>query len=249
MLLSVGAHADGARPADCELTVKGKAYIKGVCQFTPSPGGSFQISQGDYFAYLNVTKPGVADASWNETPESTHAQAPLGTLARQGACWINRTVRICARALPPGTVKAVLAAQPNGAMLYPPEASQSCIGVEGPLEPGASLVLHNCKIPDDLIFVAGVGGKLSIAKHPELCLDVEAPGMMKPAELILNSCDGGGSSWSTTATSTAEATVRSSDGLCLTIPQMTNANARFPFRINALPCSKTKPQKFNLEKP
>ncbi len=127
-----------SRPVDCELTVRGKTYIRGVCQFRATGDGGFQISGGDYFAYVNVIGRGVAEASWNENPQSTHAQANLGTVTRKGACWVGANATICARDLSPAKAKAVTAAQPDGLSLFPnvPGASSACIGVEGQLEAG-----------------------------------------------------------------------------------------------------------------
>lgn len=93
-----GGSAEGAsRRAQCKLVVKGKTYIDGPCDFEQFGGdGSFRINGGAYFAYVNVSG-NSADASWNESPQSTHAQAPLGTLRRNGACWESATVQICAK--------------------------------------------------------------------------------------------------------------------------------------------------------
>jgi hypothetical protein len=232
-------HAEG-RPVDCELTVRGKTYIKGVCQFSATGGGGFQISGGDYFAYVNVTGPGVAEASWNASPNWTHAQANLGVVRRKGACWVGANATICARDLSPEKARAAAAAQPDGASLFPnvPGASSACIGAEGRLEAGKTLVLHNCRLPADHIFVRRSDGSLGIAKRPDLCLAIEAPGMSKPPQLIVDGCRPDLPRWTTGATATKADVVRSSDGLCLAIPQVSDANARFPFFIGAAPCDR-----------
>ena len=176
--------------------------------------------------------------SWNENPQSTHAHANLGVVTRKGACWVGANATICARDLSPAKAKAVAAAQPDGLSLFPnlPGASSACIGVEGQLEPGKALVLHNCRLPDDHIFVHRNDGSLGIAKRPDLCLAIEAPGMSKPPQLIVDSCRPDLPRWITGANSTKDGAVRSSDGMCLTIPQGRDANARFPFFIGASPC-------------
>lgn len=232
--------AASARPADCTLVVKGRTYIKGPCEFKAEKDGSFQISGGDYFAYVNVTGD-VAEASWNADPKSTHAQAPLGTLQRKGACWSNAIATICARALPPAQAKAIQAAQPAGEMIYPdfPGASQSCIGIEGRLQTGATPVLHNCKLPADRIFVRNAEGRLSIDKNPRLCIDLESPGMMRPPQLVLNECRQSSRTWTWQGRGTDSGVVRSSDGLCWRIPALADPNAQFPFAITAMPCSRT----------
>ncbi len=234
-LLAAPAWAGTSRPVDCELTVDGTTYIDGVCQFDADPDGSFRISGDEHFVYVNVTGKGVADASWNADPQSTHAQDPLGTLRRSGACWVGRRARVCARALSAQQTAAIMAQQPDGLMLYPESASQACIGVEGPLEEGATPVLHNCKVPADLIFVAAPDGTLSIDKHPDLCIDLEAPGMMKPAQLVLMQCGPGTNSWRWEGQGLDSGIIRSSDGLCFQIPD--DPDAPFPYVIGAPSCS------------
>ncbi len=234
--LTTPASAD-TRPVDCELTVKGRTYIKGVCQFSATADGSFQIFGKDYFAYVNVVSSGVAEASWNADPASTHAQTPLGEVRQSGGCWTGKAAKICARALSPAAEKAAIASQPNGLALFPEVALQSCLGVEGPLEPGANLVLHNCRIPSDLIFVRHQDGNLGVAKRPDLCVGLEAPGMSRPPRLILEKCQSGSPRWTTVATSTVAAPVQSAAGLCLSIPQMDVPDARFPFSVHAAPCT------------
>ena len=237
LVWSSGPAAAEPRPADCELTVRGQTHIRGTCQFTPMQGGSFQISGGDYFAQVTLTAPGLAEGHWNADPASTHAQAPLGSLSRSGACWVGADVRICARSLSPAAQRAAQAAQPDGEALFPEIALQSCLGVEGALEPGAALVLRNCRVPSDLIFLRRADGGLGISRRPDLCLGLEAPGMSKPPRLILEPCQPGSARWTTQATRIAAAPVRSESGLCLTIPQLEVADARFPFAVEAAPCT------------
>jgi hypothetical protein len=94
------------RPALCKLVVKGKTYINGRCNFEDfGTDGSFAIGVlgddqripigGFYFAYVDVHG-NTAEAKWNEDPRDLHANAPLGTLTRNGACWENATAQICA---------------------------------------------------------------------------------------------------------------------------------------------------------
>lgn len=234
--MTAPANAD-SRPVDCELTVQGRTYIKGVCQFSATTDGSFQIVGKDYFAYVNIVSPGIADASCNADPASTHAQAPLGQVRQGGGCWVGEAVKICARALTPAAEKAAIASQPNGLALFPEMALQSCIGVEGPLEPGASLVLRSCQIPSDLIFVRRQDGSLGVAKQPDLCLGLEAPGMSQPPLLVIEKCQSGSPRWTTGATSTVAAPVQSTAGQCLSIPQMAVPDARFPFAVQTVPCT------------
>ena len=236
-------------PADCELTVNGSTYIKGVCQFNSETDGSFQITGKDYFAYVNVVSPGVAEASWNADPASTHAHTPLGEVRQSGGCWTGKGVKICARGLSPAAEKAAIASQPDGLALFPEMALQACIRVEGALVPGANPVLHNCQIPSDLIFVRRPDGSLGVAKQPDLCFGLEAPGMSRPPLLILEKCQPGSPRWTTAATSTDAAPVHSAAGLCLSIPQMAVPDARFPFAVQVLPCTeKSRVVRFVLSK-
>ena len=93
------AEVDVGRPADCKLTINGKAIIKGKCVFTPTDtDGSFSIATKDdrFFAVVLVNTPGRASGYWNETPFSGHAHTPLGDLVQDGACWVNDDASICA---------------------------------------------------------------------------------------------------------------------------------------------------------
>jgi hypothetical protein len=86
----------------CVLNVGGKNYLDGPCEIEMiDKEGSFTIGASDkspspYFAYVVVTRPGVAEGSWNRDPKSTHAHATLGTLKKRGACWVNGNARVCA---------------------------------------------------------------------------------------------------------------------------------------------------------
>lgn len=86
-----------AKPAICKLTIDGRTYIKGACEFTSlGADGSFLIQKGDYFAQVNVDGRGTGEAWWNEEPGASHAHTPLGRLTRNDACWVNRRVIVCA---------------------------------------------------------------------------------------------------------------------------------------------------------
>lgn len=232
---TANAQANQSRPADCELTVDGKTRIRGTCEFRPTGGGGFQISKGSYFAYLTVTGTGVAEASWNERPESTHAQAPLGRLTRNGACWVNQRARICARDLPAAPQAAIRAGQPTGVMLYPQIAPGACLGTDGPLAAGRVITLRNCASPRDKIFTVAGDGRIGIDRQPGLCLAVEAPSAGRPAQLMLKTCGAASITWRIVGNDPVP--IRSSDGRCLVIPQMDTPDARFPFAVRAGPCT------------
>jgi hypothetical protein len=90
-----------ARTGRCVLQVKQKTYLDERCEIGSNDDrGSFTIGVGEthrskYFAYVNMESDG-AHGYWNETPESNHAETSLGILKRHGACWENKTARVCA---------------------------------------------------------------------------------------------------------------------------------------------------------
>jgi hypothetical protein len=89
-----------SRVVRCELTIDGRTYIRGRCDFTPlGRDGSFQIMDHEdqpYFAQVNITSRGVADGFWNGDRVNERAHYRLGQLTRQQACWVNRRTRVCA---------------------------------------------------------------------------------------------------------------------------------------------------------
>jgi hypothetical protein len=94
------------RWARCTLAVKGKTFINGRCNVEDMGEGSFAVGvlrddqaiprKGFYFAYVDVNGD-TAEAKWNEDRSEMHANAPLGTLTRKGACWVNDIAKICVR--------------------------------------------------------------------------------------------------------------------------------------------------------
>jgi hypothetical protein len=85
------------REVDCLLQVKGKTYLKGTCMYDADKDGSFRLFGDKYFVYLNTFEDGKAGVSWNETPNSSHAQSPLGEdFKRDGACWVGKKAKVCA---------------------------------------------------------------------------------------------------------------------------------------------------------
>ncbi len=86
----------GNRQVLCSLIVNGKTYLSGRCGYEADPDGSFRLFGNPHTVYLSKSGRNTADAFWNDDPASTHAQAPLGELRRDGACWVNRDVILCA---------------------------------------------------------------------------------------------------------------------------------------------------------
>ncbi|MFT4122021.1 hypothetical protein [Bradyrhizobium sp.] len=94
-----------AAGGECLLEVNGHVYIDGVCDIRLEGGGSFTILTRRYFAMVQIdTDAGSANGYWNGDAGGSHAHSPLGTLARQGACWVNREAKVCAWR--PGTRQA-----------------------------------------------------------------------------------------------------------------------------------------------
>lgn len=96
--LTVGAAMAAPRQALCKFIVEGKTYISGRCNFERDPDGSFRIWDDVHTVYVNVDG-NTAEASWNGIPKSFHADTPLGTLTRSGACWKNTKAQVCAQSL------------------------------------------------------------------------------------------------------------------------------------------------------
>lgn len=239
------------RPVDCEITVGGKTYVKKICQFSPRGGGSFQIDADEYFAQVSVNGDGTAELHWNEIPNATHAQAYLGTAKREGACWISPKARICARALPPAKTQALIAAAPAGGNLQLVVAGYPCLAVEGhKLGTGIPVALQNCRFPADNIWLKAEDGSLSLSKRPDLCLMAEAPGMMKPLQMIVDTCRPGLPRWRFD-NGPDGGVIRSSDGDCLTIPKQDDPSSEFPMKAGAASCAKlgSRTPKFYFEVP
>ncbi len=98
-LLLLAAAPAVARPAICLVEIDSRTVIDGPCTFEPlDDSGSFEVlsPSGDWFVYVTVVEPGLADGHWNGEPGATHAHAPLGRLARNDACWSNERATVCA---------------------------------------------------------------------------------------------------------------------------------------------------------
>ncbi len=248
--LIAGAASAELGPALCKLVVKGKTYIDGECQFSADPDGSFQITGKYYFAYVFV-KGNAAAASWNADPKSSHAGTELGKLTRKGACWVNATTEICARALPPAELAAALAAHPKGERIWPelPGASYTCVMARNETwTDGAPLVLAGT-CPGDYSanrFVRA-GGEIRIDQAPGLCVGVLRGS--RGAIVVLQKCDQAGAKWRSSATEAEPATIRSDTGECWTIPAVDQENA-MPAAVEASRCDdkNANPIKFFFDK-
>ncbi len=91
---------------DCYFKVDGRVLVSGRCQVFPMGNDQYTLNTWDsgkparsHFAV--VTKDNDADATatatWNADPGDDHAMDPLGTVRRDGDCWVNERTRICVR--------------------------------------------------------------------------------------------------------------------------------------------------------
>lgn len=99
--LSLDRPASAASNGTCLLEVGGRTFIDGPCEIDLESDGSFVVrslrgGEVDYFAYVLMDGGNRATGYWNEEPGASHAHSPLGTLARDGACWENETAKVCA---------------------------------------------------------------------------------------------------------------------------------------------------------
>ena len=96
----VASHAAQAAQGECYLRVDSRTYLNRRCNVILRADGSFSIGAGEhsrspFFAYVSMAD-GKAYASWNRVPNSNHTDASLGTVARQGGCWVNSRAKVCA---------------------------------------------------------------------------------------------------------------------------------------------------------
>ncbi len=85
-----------SRFSKCMLTIQGTTYISGPCVGRVESDGSFQINSAKYFALVQLEEKNKAVGYWNGEPGATHAHDDLGTLVKDGACWKNANVKVCA---------------------------------------------------------------------------------------------------------------------------------------------------------
>jgi hypothetical protein len=95
------AQASESFTGKCLLQIKNKKYLDGTCPVIMEDDGNFTIGASEttsltYFAMVSLTDKNTADGFWNEDEGANHAQTPLGKLTRKGACWQNKTAKVCA---------------------------------------------------------------------------------------------------------------------------------------------------------
>jgi len=92
-----GATATAAQ-SHCRIEVEGKVWLDKPCDYDAS-GGQFVLNsraaEGEDFVYIDEPDAAVSNATWSGGGGGSHAQSPLGELARDGACWTGQGTRIC----------------------------------------------------------------------------------------------------------------------------------------------------------
>ncbi|MSP03140.1 MAG: hypothetical protein EXR07_19145 [Acetobacteraceae bacterium] len=100
LALTTWAGSANAFTGKCVLQVDGKTYLNGPCPITLEKGGDFTVGadgtkSAKFFATVLIDKEaGTADGWWNGTEGGGHAHDKLGTLTRQGACWVNERAKV-----------------------------------------------------------------------------------------------------------------------------------------------------------
>lgn len=82
----------------CKLRIDGTIIFQGACPYRLENDGSFYIyeswavteGKGGFFATL-LRDGAVGIGYWNGSRNSSHAQASIGEMHRDGACWLDRT--------------------------------------------------------------------------------------------------------------------------------------------------------------
>ena len=100
-MIVVGAGGARASSERCLLQVDGKTYIKGWCAVMREDRYLMVGSDGErisnpYAATVSTNDDGSGDGHWNGAPGVRISQSPLGTMKRDGFCWINAKAKICA---------------------------------------------------------------------------------------------------------------------------------------------------------
>jgi len=86
----------------CYLMVDRTVHVSGRCRVFPMGEDAFTLNTWDggkparsHFAVVMTKANGTATATWNADPDDDRATDPLGTVTRDGACWVNARTRIC----------------------------------------------------------------------------------------------------------------------------------------------------------
>ena len=92
----VAADRAPGRSVDCLVVIEGRTYIDGSCEFRSEAGGDFTITSGTRKASVMVDPGSRAGRASFEDTSPRNPQALVWDVTRQGACWVDRSSRICA---------------------------------------------------------------------------------------------------------------------------------------------------------
>jgi len=96
IVLMAACVAAEARPADCLVVIEGRVRMDGPCEFRPGSGGDFTITTGSVEVQVMVD-PGSREGRASYVDHSPRSrEALVWDVRREGACWVDRTSRICA---------------------------------------------------------------------------------------------------------------------------------------------------------
>lgn len=86
----------------CYLKVDGIVRVDGPCLVFPIGQEEYTLNtwtngkpKNSHFAMVSANPDGSGSATWNADPNDNRALDPLGTVQKEGDCWVNDRVRIC----------------------------------------------------------------------------------------------------------------------------------------------------------
>jgi len=90
----------------CYLEVDGMVRVDGPCLIFPMGKDEYTLntwSNGkpaqSHFAVVTANTDGTTSATWNADPDDDRALDPLGTVRKDGDCWVNARARLCVKKL------------------------------------------------------------------------------------------------------------------------------------------------------
>lgn len=88
----------------CYLKVDGIVRVDGPCLVFPMGKDEYTLNtwtngkpKNSHFAMVSANPDGSGTATWNADPDDDRALDPLGTVQKDGDCWVNNRARICVR--------------------------------------------------------------------------------------------------------------------------------------------------------
>lgn len=94
LLVLLASSAAAEEATRCRIEVAGTSYLDAPCEFEASNGtitiGVGAESSARHFAYI---VDGIA--YWNGATASAKADTLLGSVVKDGACWLNAAAKLC----------------------------------------------------------------------------------------------------------------------------------------------------------